>query len=73
MFSPRRSNRARSWYLTEATTELERLRGALQACFVERWGSDAARAEIEFWELLVACLSTGALTPGHIRAHTPAG
>jgi len=62
----------RSWYLHEATAELERLRSsATRAAFVERWGDEAARAELEFWELLVACLASGALTPGHIRAVKP--
>ena len=58
----------REWYAGEAEAELERLRGALGSEFVERWGEEARQAEIEFWEVLVACLATGALSPGHIRA-----
>ena len=61
----------RSWYLGEATAELERLRGEMRPEFVERWGEDAAQAEIDFWEVLVASLSTGALSPGHVRARKP--
>lgn len=62
----------RLWYLGEATTELERLRGEMRPGFVERWGEDAARGEIQFWEVLVASLTTGALSPGHTRARKPA-
>jgi phosphoethanolamine N-methyltransferase len=58
----------RAWYAGEAETELERLRGAMGSEFVERWGDEAMRAELEFWEVLVACLATGALSPGHVRA-----
>jgi len=63
----------RSWYLEEATAELERLRGDMRPEFVERWGEDAAQAEIEFWEVLGASLTTGALCPGHARARKPTG
>jgi SAM-dependent methyltransferase len=63
----------RSWYAGEAATELERLRGDLRLQFVERWGEKAAQAEIEFWEVLVACLDTGALSPSHVRARKPEG
>ncbi len=61
----------RSWYLVEAAAELERLRGDMGREFVERWGDDAAHAEIEFWEVLVAALSSGALSPAHVRARRP--
>ena len=63
----------RSWYLRDAIAELDRLRGEMRSQFVERWGEDAARAEIEFWEVLVESLSTGALCPGHARARKPTG
>jgi len=59
------------WYLGEAAAELERLRGELWAEFLFRWGEEAARAEIEFWEVLVSSLATGALGPGHVRARKP--
>ena len=62
----------RAWYLGEATGELERLRGDVGAQLVERWGEQAALAEIEFWELLLECLASGALSPGHVRARAPA-
>ncbi len=61
----------RSWYLGEATTELQRLQGAMRREFVERWGEDAARNEIDFWEVLVASLTTGALSPSHVRGRRP--
>jgi ubiquinone/menaquinone biosynthesis C-methylase UbiE len=61
----------RSWYLDEATMELQRLQGAMRLEFVERWGEDVARNEIDFWEVLVASLTTGALSPGHLRAQRP--
>jgi ubiquinone/menaquinone biosynthesis C-methylase UbiE len=61
----------RSWYLGEATAELQRLQGAMRSEFVERWGEDATRSETEFWEVLVASLTTGALSPGHIRGRRP--
>jgi ubiquinone/menaquinone biosynthesis C-methylase UbiE len=61
----------RSWYLAEAAAELERLRGDMRREFVTRWGEDAAHAEIEFWEVLVASLSSGALSPAHVRARKP--
>jgi SAM-dependent methyltransferase len=61
----------RSWYLGEATAELRRLGGSLGRELVERWGEDAASDEIQFWEMLVACLTTGALSPGHVRARKP--
>ena len=62
----------RAWYLGEATAELDRLRGYMRADFVERWGEEAARNEIEFWEVLVEALASGALCPAHVRARTPA-
>jgi ubiquinone/menaquinone biosynthesis C-methylase UbiE len=61
----------RSWYLAEATAELGRLRGDLQVAFVDRWGEDAAAAEIQFWQVLVASLASGALAPHHLRARKP--
>jgi SAM-dependent methyltransferase len=61
----------RSWYLGEASKELQRLQGELGRELEERWGEDAASDEIAFWETLVACLTTGALSPGHIRAQKP--
>ena len=57
----------RAWYLGEATTELQHLQGVMREEFVERWGEDAARNEIEFWGVLVTSLTTGALSPGHVR------
>jgi phosphoethanolamine N-methyltransferase len=57
----------RAWYLSEARSELERLRGGMRREFVERWGEEAAESEIRFWEVLVDRLTTGALSPGHIR------
>ena len=61
----------RTWYLGEATAELERLRGDMRPEFVERWSDEAAQAEVGFWEVLVACLTTGALSPGHVRGRKP--
>jgi len=61
----------RAWYLGEATSELERLRAVMRREFVKRWGEDSAQAEVEFWEVLVASLATGALSPAHIRARKP--
>jgi ubiquinone/menaquinone biosynthesis C-methylase UbiE len=61
----------RSWYLAEAAAELEGLRGEMRREFVARWGEDAAHAEIEFWEVLLASLSSGALSPAHVRARKP--
>jgi SAM-dependent methyltransferase len=62
----------RAWYLGEATAELSRLRRDMRGEFVERWGEQAASNEIEFWEVLVDSLASGALSPGHLRARTPA-
>lgn len=62
----------RGWYLGEATAELGRLRGDMRAEFVELWGEEAATNEIAFWEVLVSSLASGALSPGHLRARTPA-
>lgn len=61
----------RAWYLTEATGELERLRGPLKAQFIELWGDAAMEEELAFWELLVTALGDGAVRPGHIRAVKP--
>jgi phosphoethanolamine N-methyltransferase len=52
----------RDWYLNEATTELEKMRGSLQTQLHE---------EIEFWEIMVDALNEGAIMPGHIRAMKP--
>jgi len=62
----------RAWYLGEATVELERLRGDMRPEFVDRWGEESAQAEIEFWEVLVFSLASGALSPAHVRARKPA-
>lgn len=61
----------RAWYLGEATAELRRLEGEMRRDFVERWGEEAATAEIAFWSVLVDSLTTGALSPSHIRARKP--
>ena len=58
----------RGWYLKEATGELEKLRGPLNAQFLELWGGEATQDEITFWEVLVAALEQGAIRPGHTRA-----
>jgi SAM-dependent methyltransferase len=63
----------RSWYLGEATGELKRLHGTLRPEFVQRWGEGAAHDEIEFWEVLVTSLASGALSPTHVRAQKPKG
>ena len=60
-----------SWYTAEAQAELERLRGEMRAEFVDRWGEAAAQAELDFWEVLVTSLESGALNPAHIRARKP--
>ena len=57
----------RDWYFKEATGELEKLRGPLNAQFLELWGDEATQDEITFWEVLVAALEKGAIRPGHIR------
>ena len=61
-----------TWYLKEATAELERLRGPLKPQFLERWGEKALHDEAAFWEVLVVALGEGAMRPGHIRAMKPA-
>ena len=63
--------RSRHWYLGEAIAELERLRGDMRPEFVARWGEDAVQAEVEFWEVLVSSLASGALGPTHVRARKP--
>jgi phosphoethanolamine N-methyltransferase len=70
-FAQIESQDRRTWYLAEAATELQRLRGDMRREFVARWGEDAAHAEIEFWEVLLASLSSGALSPAHVRARKP--
>jgi hypothetical protein len=39
--------------------------------FVARWGEDAAQAEVEFWEVLVSSLASGAPGPTHVRERRP--
>ena len=63
----------RDWYLEEATGELEKLQGPLNAKFLELWGEEATQDEITLWEVLVAALEKGAIRPGHIRAVKSAG
>ena len=65
------SDDRRAWYLGEATEELERLHGEMRPEFVDRWGEEATQAEIEFWEVLVESLTSGALSPAHVRARKP--
>ena len=65
------SDDRRAWCLGEATVELERLRGEMGREFVDRWGKEAALAEIGFWEVLVESLTSGALSPAHVRAQRP--
>ena len=65
------SDDRRAWYLGEATVELQRLRGDMGREFVDRWGEEATLAEIEFWEVLVESLTSGALSPTHVRAQKP--
>lgn len=65
------SDDRRAWCLGEATEELERLRGEMGREFVDRWGEEAALAEIDFWEVLVESLTSGALSPTHVRARKP--
>jgi hypothetical protein len=60
-----------AWYAAVAAEELARLRGPLGIEMAERWGTEAAQSEIEFWEVLVRALNQGALRPGHIRAARP--
>lgn len=60
-----------AWYAVVATEELARLRGQLGVKIAERWGHEAARSEIAFWEVLVKALDAGALRPGHVRAIKP--
>jgi SAM-dependent methyltransferase len=62
----------RAWYLGEATAELDQLRGDMRPRLIERFGEQTADDAITFWEILVASVSTGALSPGHIRARVPA-
>lgn len=65
------SDDRRAWYLGEAPVELERLRGEMGREFVDRWGEEATLAEIEFWEVLVDSLTSGALSPTRVRAQKP--
>lgn len=57
-----------AWYAAVATEELARLRGPLGIKMANRWGEEAAKSEIAFWEVLVKALIGGALRPSHIRA-----
>jgi len=52
----------RDWYLKEAKSELDKMRGSLKAQLHE---------EIEFWEIMIDALNRGAIMPGHIRAMKP--
>jgi ubiquinone/menaquinone biosynthesis C-methylase UbiE len=56
------------WYLVEATMERDRLHGDLGKAFEERWGFDAFRDELNFWETLVEAVTEGVVRPGHVRA-----
>lgn len=56
------------WYLVEAIAERERLRGELGKAFEHRWGFDAYRDELNFWETLVEAVAEGVVRPGHVRA-----
>ena len=56
------------WYLGEATAERDRLRGDLGKAFGDRWGVDAYRDELSFWETLVEAVAEGVVRPGQIRA-----
>ena len=58
----------RDWYLAEATAERDRLRGDLGKAFANRWGAEAHRDELAFWETLVEAVAAGVVRPGHIRA-----
>ncbi len=58
----------RDWYLVEAIAERERLRGSLGKAFEDRWGFDAYRDELKFWETLVEAVAEGVVRPGHVRA-----
>jgi len=51
-----------AWYSSEATAELEKMRGPLHAQLHD---------QIEFWEIMVDALNEGAIMPGHIRAKKP--
>jgi SAM-dependent methyltransferase len=56
------------WYLVEAIAERDRLRGDLGKAFADRWGSEAYRGELNFWETLVEAVAEGVVRPGHVRA-----
>lgn len=58
----------KDWYLVEATAERDYLRGDLGKLFEDRWGIDALRDELNFWETLVEAVAEGVVRPGHIRA-----
>jgi len=58
----------KDWYLVEATAERDRLRADLGKTFSDRWGPDAHRDELRFWETLVEAVAEGVVRPGHIRA-----
>ena len=59
----------RDWYIVEATAERDRLRGDVGRAFEERWGLDAFRDELGFWDTLVEAVTAGVVRPGHLRAH----
>ncbi len=56
------------WYLLEATSERDRLRGDLGRAFADQWGDEAYRDELKFWEVLVEAVAEGVVCPGHVRA-----
>lgn len=60
-----------TWYRSEARRELANLYGPLGKDFAHRYGEDALRDEIEFFEVLIEAVDQGALRPGHIRARKP--
>ncbi len=60
-----------TWYRHEARRELANLFGPTGQAFAQRYGTEALRDEIEFFEVLVQVVDAGALRPGHVRARKP--
>lgn len=60
-----------AWYRSEARRELANLHGPLGQAFARRYGDQALRDEIAFFEMAVGAADEGALRPGHIRARKP--
>lgn len=58
----------RDWYLGEAMAERDRLMGQIGRQFEDKWGTEAYRDELAFWEVLVRSVDAGVVRPGHIRA-----